>query len=114
VSYLAIVKKAEEELRSNNKPSPIPQDNLISIRAWEVDRVHGEDGRLLAVKICSAVLEAHLWVVWDRSYQPMDNLAIFFGEEMPLLKGKSLEDLKLIHRTKLIFPGAKVIQEGPG
>jgi len=30
-----------------------------------------------------------------------------------LLKGKSLEDLKLIHETKLVFPGARVIQEGP-
>ena len=34
-------------------------------------------------------------------------------EELPLLKGKSLNDLKLIQETKLIFPGAKMIQEGP-
>ncbi len=57
-------------------------------------------------------LEAHLWVIWDRTFQPKDNLAVYFREEMPLLKGKSMEDLKLIQETKLIFPGCRVIQEG--
>ena len=106
-----------EELREHKEEiksiladeDPIPQD-LISIRAWEVDRVHGEDGRLLAVKICSAVLQAHLWVIWDGDFQPKDDLAVYYPEEIPLLKGKCMEDLKLIQKTKLIFPGCRVIQ----
>ena len=89
------------------------QEDLTPIRAWFVDRVYGDNEELRALLICSAMLEAHLWVIWDRSFEPKDNLAIYYAEELPLLSGKSLEDLKLIHETKLIFPGAKVIQEGP-
>ena len=110
MSYLAIVKKAEEELRSSNKPSQIPQDSLIPIRAWVVDEIRGPNGALRAIQICSAMLEAHLWVVWDRSYEPTDGLAVYFGEELPLLKGRSLNDLKLIQETKLKFHGARVLQ----
>lgn len=88
-----------------------PQDeDLTPIRAWVVEEVRGDNGKLRAVLICSALLEAHLWVIWDRSFEPKDNLAVYFGEEMPLLKGKSMEDLKLIQETKLIFPGARVVQ----
>jgi len=86
------------------------KDDLAPIRAWVVEEAREENGQLRAVQICSALLEAHLWVVWDRSFEPKDDLAIYFGEEMPLLKGKSLEDLKLIQETKLIFPGCRVVQ----
>ncbi|MEE8114507.1 MAG: hypothetical protein V3T23_09130 [Nitrososphaerales archaeon] len=86
------------------------EDNLAPIRAWVVQEVQGENGELRAVLICSAFLEDHLWMVWDRSFQPKDNLAVYYAEEIPLLKGKSLEDLQEIHRVKLIFPGCRVIQ----
>ena len=86
------------------------QEDLASIRAWVVEEARGENGQLRAVMICSALLEAHLWMILDRSFEPKDGLAVYFGEEIPLLKGKSLEDLKLIHETKLIFPRARVIQ----
>ncbi len=87
MSYLAIVKKAEEELRSSNKPSPIPQDNLIPIRAWVVDEILGPNGDLRAIQICSAMLGAHLWVVWDRSFEPTDGLAVFWGGDA-VVKGQ--------------------------
>ncbi len=96
---------------NDGKPESI-QSSLPPLRAWVVEEIRGDNEELRAILICSAMLEAHLWVVWDRSFQPTDNLAVYFGEELPLLKGKSLEDLKLIQETKLIFPGAKVIQEG--
>ena len=110
MSYLALAKKAEEELRSSNKPSLIPQDSLIHIRAWIVGEIRGPNGNLRAIQICSAMLEAHLWVVWDRSYEPTDTLAVYYAEELPLLRGKSMEDLKLIQETKLVFPGCRVVQ----
>jgi len=88
------------------------QEDLTPIRAWVVQEVRRDNGDLRAIQICSAVLEAHLWVIWDRSFEPKDNLAVYFRDELPLLKGKSLEDLKLIHETKLIFPGCRVVQEG--
>jgi len=89
------------------------QEDLTPIRAWIAEEIRGENGDLRAVQICSATLEAHLWMIWDHSFQPKDDLAIYFAEELEALGGKSLEDLKLIHQTKLIFPRCRVIQEGP-
>ena len=89
------------------------QEDLTPIRAWVVDRVYGDNEELRALLICSAMLEAHLWVIWDRSFEPKNNLAVYYAEEIPLLKGKSLEDLREIHKVKLAFPRCRVIQEGP-
>ncbi len=86
------------------------QEDLAPIRAWVVDREYSENGELRAVLLCSALLEDHLWVICDRTFEPKDNLAVYYAEEIPLLKGKSVEDLKLIHETKLIFPGCRVVQ----
>ena len=86
------------------------QEDLAPIRAWIVNEVREGSGQLRAVMICSALLEAHLWMILDRSFEPKDNLAVYYAEEIPLLKGKSVEDLKLIHETKLIFPGCRVVQ----
>lgn len=80
-------------------------------RAWVVEEIrHG--GSLKAVKICSAPLEDHLWLVIDRNYQPTDGLAIYYPEELAELGKKTLKQLREIHKVKLVFPGARVIQEG--
>ena len=86
------------------------QEDLTPIRAWVVKEARGENGNLRAAMICSALLEVDLWMILDRSFEPKDNLAVYYAEEIPLLKGKSLEDLKLIQETKLIFPGCRVVQ----
>ena len=97
---------------NDGKPESI-QSSLPPLRAWVVEEIRGDNEELRAILICSATIEAHLWVIWDRTFEPKDDLAIYYAEEIPLLKGKSLEDLKLIHETKLIFRGCRVIQEGP-
>jgi hypothetical protein len=80
-------------------------------RAWLADEV--TDGQTLkAVKICSAVLEDHLWLILDCSFEPKDSLAIYYPEELPELRAKTPEQLREIHRVKLVFPGCRVIQEG--
>ncbi len=66
-----------------------------------------------AVKISSHVLEDEIWLVLDRSFTPTDGLAIYYAEEIPLLRDKTPEDLRQIHKAKLTFPGCRVIQEGP-
>jgi len=96
---------------NDGKPESI-QSSLPPLRAWVVEEIRGEKGELRSVLICSAMLEDHLWLVLDRSFEPKDNLAMYYAEEIPLLKGKSLEDLREIHKVKLIFPGCRVIQEG--
>ena len=82
-------------------------------RAWVVDEVH--DGESLkAVKICSALLQDHLWLLIDRHYQPADGLAIYYPEDLAELGNKTPEQLREIHKVKLVFPGCRVIQEGAG
>ena len=83
----------------------------LSAHAWVVEEVR--DGQnLRAVKIYSALLEDHLWLVIDRSFQPMDGLAIYYAEELTELATKTPEQLREIHTVKLVFPGCRVIQDG--
>lgn len=78
----------------------------------EALKVH-EGKTIQAVKIASTVLNDDIWLILDRSFIPHDGLAVYYAEEIPLLRGKSAEDLSEIHRIKLAFPGCRVIQEGP-
>jgi len=81
-------------------------------RAWVAEEVR--DGqKLQAVKICSAILEDHLWLILDRSFERRDGLAIYYPEELPILRTKTTEELRGIHKVKVVFPGCRVIQEGP-
>lgn len=80
-------------------------------RAWVLEAIRDGEN-LRAVKICSAVLQDHLWLVIDRSYQPSDGCAIYYPVELAELGTKTDEQLREIHRVKLVFPGARVIQEG--
>ena len=81
--------------------------------AWVVEEIRdGTTGELRAVKICSAFLEDHLWLVIDRVYQPTDGLAIYYAEELCELRTKTQDQLREIHKVKLTFPGCRVIQEG--
>ena len=80
------------------------------LRARVVERVHGADGTLRAVLICSDLLEDHLWLILDRTFAPMDSLAQYYPEELPLLKDKTPEELRQIHMAKLEFRGPRVVQ----
>ena len=99
MSYLAIVKEAEEELKHDNTP--------------QAQEVRERANSIQAVKICSNVLNDDIWLILDRSFIPHDGLACYYPEEIPLLKTKTPEDIREIHKVKLVFPGCRVIQEGP-
>lgn len=81
-------------------------------RAWVAEEIRTGNS-LRAVKICSAVLQDHLWLILDRSFEPKDGLAIYYPEELTILKSKTSEELKSIHKVKLTYPQCRVIQEGP-
>jgi hypothetical protein len=68
-------------------------------------------GRILAVLICSHALEADIWLALDNSFNPADNLAVFYADELSALQSKTAEELKAIHEVKLIFPGCRVCRE---
>lgn len=80
-------------------------------RAWVAQEIR-DGSNLKAVKICSAVLQDHLWLIVDRSFEPKDGLAIYYPEELAAIATKSPAELREIHRVKLAFPGCRVIQEG--
>ncbi len=89
------------------------QESLPPIRARVSEEVRSGTGDLQGIKICSTVLDVHLWLIVDRSFNPSDNLAQYYVEELSELKRKSVEDLQEIHCVKLVFPGARVVQQGP-
>lgn len=66
------------------------------------------EGEIIAVEICSNILEDHIWLASDRSIDPKDGKAIYYPEELPFLTAKDIETLKEIHKVKLTFPGSKV------
>ena len=85
--------------------NPIPQTPALEV-------VEANQS-IQAVKITSTVLGDDIWLILDRSFIPHDGLACYYAEEIPLLRTKTPEDLKVIHKAKLEFPGCRVIQEGP-
>ncbi len=98
---------------------------LDRVRRMETSEEKQEGGRVVeaqeiresdtiqGVKIASTVLNDDIWLILDRSFIPHDELAVYYPEEIPLLKTKTPEDLREIHKVKLVFPGCRVIQEGP-
>jgi hypothetical protein len=98
----------EADSREHARPATIVEE--LPPRAWVVEEIKNGNG-LRAVKICSAVLDDHLWLIFDRSFEPKDGLAIYYPEELPAIAKKSPEELKEIHKAKLAFPGCRVIQE---
>ena len=68
-------------------------------RASVVEEVRDEQ-KLRAVKICSTLVEEHLWLLLDRTYQPRGGLAIYYPEELPVLNNKTPEQLREIHKVK--------------
>jgi hypothetical protein len=69
------------------------------------------EGHIIAVKICSHVLDACIWLALDDDFKPDDDerLAVFYASEIPLLRDKSEDTLRKIHETRLVFKGGRVI-----
>jgi len=88
MSYLDLAKKAEARLK---KTALVTND--IS------------EGPIVAVEICSNVLEAHIWLAFRDDFEPGDGQAIFYPDEIEFLKSKDAETLKAIHRVKLAMGG---------
>ena len=84
----------------------------LAARAWVVEEVRDAQN-LRAVRIYSTFIEDHLWLLIDRNYHPTDGLAIYYPEELAELRTKTPGQLREIHKVKLVFPGCRVIQEGP-
>jgi hypothetical protein len=96
MSYLQKLKRVEQTDPSSQSASPDPVD-----------------GRIIAVKICSHVLDACIWFSFDPDFKPDadEPLAVFYADELPFICDVTTERLKEIHQWKLTFgPGARVRQ----
>lgn len=123
--------KIEIAFRKNGKPlarrtdgKPLTDDDRQEakrlIAAQQADQIGAcvvreehsmATGALQAVQICSKVVEAHLWLVFDKNFDPADGLAIFYPEELAFLRDKSPDSLRDVHQIKLTFgKDARVVQ----
>lgn len=90
MSYLELAKKIQAELHE-------PVDDIT-------------DGRVRAVSTCSTVLKADIWLAFDGDFVADDGDAVFYSDELEMLKGKTTSLLQAVHRQKLCPGGARVRQ----
>lgn len=91
-----------------NLPSPPTIPMPIPVAATQAG---GTKGRIMAMEICSEVLQAHTWLALDESFEPKDGQAVFYASELKFLKTKDADTLREIHRVKLAFgPGSRIRQ----
>jgi hypothetical protein len=98
--HLAELKREAAENQNGRKPP----------RAWVIQEVRDEAGGTIAVKICCAPLETHLWILNDPDFTPPDDDPIFFADEFEYLETKSIEDFRGALRAKIAFPRSRVVQ----
>jgi hypothetical protein len=67
-------------------------------------------GAIIAVLICSEVLEDYVWLAMADSFDPGDGLAVYWPAELEFLATKDPETLREIQRVKLAFGGGRVRQ----
>jgi len=61
-----------------------------------------------AIKVASEVLQVDIWIAFDKDFEADDGLAVYYVDELPLLRGKDLIEMQAVQRVKLEFPGCKV------
>jgi hypothetical protein len=87
-------------------------DQQTEPRAWVIEEVRAPAGRLLAVLICSALVEDHLWLIIDQTFIPPDDRARYYAEELPELGKMTPASVVEAHKAKLktqpAFPGGKI------
>jgi len=70
-----------------------------------------EAGEIVAVEIASEVLGVDIWLSFRDDFNPGDGKAMFYAYELPMLRTKTPEQLREIHKVKLAFgAGSKVRQ----
>jgi hypothetical protein len=100
MSYLEIAKRAQAKLKLAQKDFPVPEQTADLT-----------DGPIIAVEICSNVLEAHIWLAFDDSFEANDGQAVFYADELPFLATKDVGTLREIHKGKLAFEPASRVRQ---
>ena len=96
MSYLELAKKIQAGLKSVPESAPATDPT---------------EGRIIAVCICSKILQAHIWLTFDEGFDPGDGLPVFYPDELQFLKEKPAATLRKIYESKVAFgPGTRVRQ----
>jgi len=64
-------------------------------------------GEVVAVLITSEVLNADIWLSFRDDFDPQDGKAIFFANELRMLKRKTPEELRKVHALRLTPSGLR-------
>jgi len=98
-SSISLLKNTGNSGNTGNTPAETASDQFI------------EDGRIIAVEICSTVLDADIWLAFGDAFDPKDGQAIFYAHELPMPRTKTSAELREIHKVKLVFgPRTRVRQ----
>ena len=64
-----------------------------------------DEGPIVAVLICSHVLQAEIWLALEEDWKPDpdDKRAVFYATELEFLKNKTPAELRAIHKVRLVF-----------
>jgi hypothetical protein len=111
------IKKLDDELtRLEQKGAP---EETYQVKQAELVAVYQQAKDLKAwtwkeLPVKSAVLEGELvWVVKNEQAAEAvkrEGRAIYYADEFELLKTKTPEQIRDIHKAKLVFPGSRVVQ----
>jgi hypothetical protein len=85
---------------------------MEEIRSCKAEVVHASGllGQMsyAAIEICSNILEAHIWLAFDLSFDQGDGQAVYYPDELTFLATKTPQTLREIHNVKLAFgPGTR-------
>lgn len=94
---------ADPEVQALVDAIRLHKDEVIEVLKSREMAADIAEGRIVAVKIRSEVLQADIWLAFDESFKPGGGLAVFYAHELSLLKGKTPEQLREIHKVKLAF-----------
>jgi hypothetical protein len=75
-------------------------NGVVGDGASVVDQIV-ENAEIVAVLICSKILESHMWLSFSDDFNPADGLAVFYAHELEFLKAKTPEQLRKIHALKV-------------
>jgi hypothetical protein len=111
MSYLNTFRKAKEELmRKQIGDGTDRPDGVVGNGASIVDQIL-DNGEILAVLICSPVLESHIWFAFNDDFKPADGQAVFYASELPFLRTKTPNQLRGIFKVKAAFgPESRIRQ----
>jgi len=101
--------RSNENIEIKTFPNGARPESFFPFGGWVLEEAW-EGNIQKARKVYSRILGAELWLIFERVFEPQDNLGLYYLEEIILLWDKTPKELRKINRVKLAFPGCRLIQ----